>query len=310
MSEENGVLVPIKIEETSEAQKYLMLLLNEQVFELFRQDDVLLRPSAEMNRHDLWENLKIVRTNPTAHVGYWLGASVKAQASNTGHFWLNVHMTVWPSDGNKMVFLTPNQTHWICDRLKTNPLLKEILTTYVSSVVVSLRNGLDRLQKDIDDGNFWEDRSKHNGVFDVASRENPYRGWYTSWDAFLENVCPPPPWLTPGPNLQYQWDRIKMIGGKRLDEKFRKQWVWRKLRPTFITVQHTTNFLHGENQKVVASRSLIVRQHLAAHARAPQRRRIEACHMGKILQPTSCHTDYACRSARCPFSPRQKHMAN
>lgn len=215
MSEKEKTLVPTKAAETSEEQRELMLLLNEQVCALFAQDDVLLRPSPEMNRNDLWERLKVIPAKPQAHVGYWFG--VKIDVSEDGCFWLNIKFTVWVPNGNgstDLVFLTPNQTHWICDRLKTNALLRKSLTIYVNSIVASLRDGLGRLQTVVDEDKFWEDTTKWNQIFDVVTGSPFRRGLYTSWNIFLEHVCPPPPWAVPDPNLRRQWNQIKAIGGK------------------------------------------------------------------------------------------------
>jgi len=214
MSKENGTLVPIGAEKTSEQQKALMLLLNQQVYALFDQNDILLRPSPEMNKSHLWANLKNIRANQQAHVGYEF--KVKIDVNEDGYFWLNVSMVVWTSDdkgGVKIAFLTPNQTHWICDRLKDNPLLKETLISYTSEIITNLRKGLDRVQETVGDGQFWNDKSKFNQVFDVVTGDVFRRGWYTSWDIFLENVCPPPPWVSSDPKTIIKWSQIMDING-------------------------------------------------------------------------------------------------
>lgn len=220
MSEESKsrTLIPLKAEDTSVEQKELMLLLNKQVGALFEQkDDILLKPSPEMNKFNLWERLKIVHTNPQAHVGYWFGT--RTCADSEGYTWLNVELALWPMNEagkNDLVFLTPNQTHWVLDALKENELLRDRLRAYVQKVITNLQEGLGKLSKTVDTGEFWDNTGKWNPIFDVATPKARHRGHYTSWDIFMANVCPPPPWMYPFPGLQESWRIIRDVGRRPL----------------------------------------------------------------------------------------------
>ncbi len=218
MSKESKILVPDKVEETSDEQRALMLLLNSRVCALFEQkDDILLRPSPDMNRRNLWERLKIVQKNPQAHVGYWFGNRTCADID--GYTWLNVELHLWPVDEageTQLVFLTPNQTHWVLDALKENEMLRDRLKAYIQDYINNLQEWLGKLSKNVDTGAFWDNTGKWNPVFDVAAPDARHRGHYTSWDIFMANVCPPPPWMYPYPRLQESWMTIRDVGRRPL----------------------------------------------------------------------------------------------
>lgn len=213
MSDEHATLVPTKIEEASDAQKVLMLLLNEQICALFKEDDILLKPSPEMNHKERWVHLKLIEANPQVHVGYRFDS--RPCTDSTGYFWLNVALilrVVNEVNDYKIIFLTPNQTHWILNTLKENELLREKLKAYAKFSINNLRETLTRSSEAVNSDKFWEDNGKFNPVFDVATKDARRRGYYTSWDIFMENVLPPPPWIHPFPALQETWRLIMQLG--------------------------------------------------------------------------------------------------
>lgn len=164
------------------------------VVSLFTAPAGHFRPHLCLNKRDGVEALETIKKNPDSiDASFRLGQRVNVYSSE---IWLNVcfFISLRGQSGTGCVRLTPRQTAFIIRNLPQElqqEVLEKVKVWYETEVVPKMKDSLQRIQTQMNDGKMLLPDAYGNRVFDtpVKPEDTPYTEWDIVGDVLFTNLC-------------------------------------------------------------------------------------------------------------------------